>query len=51
MTNNLLNDSELLARFEAQPQVLKNPVNGLYSYQVRVHQCERTGTIPYRITR
>jgi len=32
LTNNLLNDPDLLARFEAQPQVLKNPVNGLYSY-------------------
>jgi hypothetical protein len=44
MTNDLLSDPDMLARFEAQPQVLKNPVNGLYSYQVRVHKCNHTGT-------
>lgn len=35
MTQGLLNEPDLVAKFEATPQVIKNPVNGLYSFQVR----------------
>lgn len=33
MTGRLLDNLDLLAQFEANPQVMKNPVNGLYSFQ------------------
>jgi hypothetical protein len=37
MTESVLEtDPEMLARFEAHENVIKNPVNGLYSYRVRL---------------